>query len=290
MKTKKDNRNWKYRAALAAVALVCGFLALMRPCRATELSAQTARRFDQYIQAKEAREDRDIAARRNFLWIDGLAPAEKAKDYAELKEGQILAQRSSDCDTQSCTSIPGGLIHDWVGIVFVPGVSMAHVLAVLQDYDRDAEYYKPEVVKAKLESKSGDDYRVYLRLKRTEVITVVLDTEYDIRYVRTDDEHVYSRSLSTRVAEVDHAGKTDESDEPVGNDHGFLWRLDSYWHFYQADGGVYIQCDAVSLTRDVPTGLGWLIGSFIEKIPAESLQSTLAETRAALLQKQASAK
>ena len=155
---------------------------------------------------------------------------------------------------------------------------------------RSAEYYRPEVMKAKLEGKSGDEYRVYLRLKQVDVITVVLDTEYDIRYARVDDEHVYSRSHSTRVAEVDHAGKANESDEPVGNDHGFLWRLDSYWHFYQADGGVYIQCYAVSLTRDVPTGLGWLIGSFIEKIPAESLQSTLEETRAAVLQKATPAK
>lgn len=262
----------------------------MKPCAATQLSAQTAGKFDQYIQGKEARESRDIAARKNFLWIDGLAPAERAKDYAELKEGQILAQRSSDCDTQSCMSIPGGLIHDWVGIVFVPGVSLTHVLDVLQDYNRDAEYYSPEVMKAKLEAKSGEEYHVYLRLKRTEVITVVLDTEYDIRYTRMDGEHEYSRSHSTRVAEVDHAGKADESDEPVGDDHGFLWRLDSYWHFYQADGGVYIQCDVVSLTRDVPTGLGWLIGSFIEKVPAESLHSMLTETRAALLQKPASAK
>jgi hypothetical protein len=287
MKTRKNRQGRKPKAALAAAILLCGVTAAIRPCCATQLSAQTARRFDQYIRAKEARENREFAAKKNFLWIDGLAPTEKAKAYDELKEGQILAQRSSDCNTQSCMSIPGGLIHDWVGIVFVPGVSIARVLAVLQDYDRDAKYYRPEVTKAKLEGKSGDEYRVYLRLKQVDVITVVLDTQYDIRYARVDDEHVYSRSHSTRVAEVDHAGKANESDEPVGNDHGFLWRLDSYWHFYQADGGVYIQCDAVSLTRDVPTGLGWLIGSFIEKIPAESLQSTLEETRAAVLQKPA---
>ncbi|MFZ0414215.1 MAG: hypothetical protein WBD23_15190 [Candidatus Acidiferrales bacterium] len=293
METRKNKQGRTCKAIKAismTAAMLCSVAAAMRPCCATQLTKQTAQAFDQYIRTKEARDDRELAAKRDFLWIDGLPPTEKAKEYAELKQGQILAQRSDDCNTQSCMSIPGGLIHDWIGIVFVPGISIPQALAVLQDYGHDAKYYRPEVVKAKLLVKSGDEYRVYLRLKQVDMITVVLDTEYDIRYTRIDSEHVYSRSYSTRVAEVDHAGAKEERDEPVGNDHGFLWRLYSYWRFYEADGGVYIQCDAVSLTRDVPTGLGWLIGSFIEKIPAESLRSTLTETRAALLQKLAPVK
>ena len=54
---------------------------------------------------------------------------------------------------------------------------------------------------------------------------------------------------------------------PPGNDNGFLWRLNSYWRFLEKDNGVYVQCEAISLTRDVPTGLNWLIGPFIESIP-----------------------
>ncbi len=78
-------------------------------------------------------------------------------------------------------------------------------------------------------------------------------------------------------------GEPQERDLPVGDDHGFLWRLNSYWRFYEADGGVYVQCNAISLTRDVPAGLGWLIRPFIENVPRESLNFTLEATRKFLL-------
>jgi len=87
---------------------------------------------------------------------------------------------------------------------------------------------------------------------------------------------------STRVAEVESAGEPGEHEKPIGNDSGFLWRLNSYWRFWERDGGVYVQLEAVSLTRDIPEGLGWLIRPFIISIPRESLGFTLERTRAAL--------
>jgi hypothetical protein len=64
-----------------------------------------------------------------------------------------------------------------------------------------------------------------------------------------------------------------------------MWRLNSYWRFQQRDGGVYVQLEAISLTRDIPTGLGWLITPFITSIPKESLAFTLTRTRQVLVQK-----
>ena len=279
-------RNHMPRQAWKTVSLVATLFAVAalapRPS-AAQLTSETARAFDQYVSAKEDRGNRDVAAKKNFLYIDALPPPQKKQAYASLANRQILVQRDDQCSTPACTSIPGGLIHDWIGIVFVPGVSLRQALATLQDYNRDSDYYHSEVVKSKLLAKSGDDFHIYLRLRQVHVISVVLDTQYDVHYTLIDRDHEIARSLSTAVAEVDHAGLPNERDEPIGDDHGFLWRLDSYWRFYQADGGVYIQCEAISLTRDVPVGLGWLIGSFIETIPAASLRSTLAETRAALL-------
>lgn len=276
-------RHRLYNPILAAALLFCGVAFVSQPSAGTQLTAKTAQAFDQYIRAKEFREDRDLASPDNFLWIDSLPPPQKAQAYDRLRKGQILIQRDPQCASSNCTSIPGGLIHDWIGLVFVPGVSIAQALSKLQDYNRDAEYYRPEVLQSKLLERSGDDFRVFLRLKRVQVVTVVLDTEYEVHYTRLDADRVYSRSHSTRIAEVDDPGKPSEHDESPDGGHGFLWRLDSYWRFYQADGGLYIQCNAVSLTRDVPAGLGWLIRSFIERIPSESLHSTLAETRSALL-------
>lgn len=260
--------------------VVAGFAA--KPASAAQLNEKTVRAFEKYVHGAEMRSEADLATKRNFLWIDAMPLEQGEKAYAKLRGGQILIHQNGDCGGPNCAAVPGGLIHDWTGVVFARGISLHEALAKLQDYERDAEYYKPEVLKSKLLERKGDDFRVFLRLRETEGITVILDTEYHIHYARSDGTHAYSRSYSTRIAEIENAGTAKERAYPSGEDHGFLWRLDSYWHFYEADGGVYIQCRAISLTRDIPTGLGWLVGPFIEKIPAKSLRETLEQTRAAL--------
>jgi hypothetical protein len=173
----------------------------------------------------------------------------------------------------------------WVGTIFVPGASVDQILALVQDYDRHQEYYAPQVVKSKLIERKGDDFRVYLRIKQTDLVTVILDTEHDVHYTHLDAARAYSCSYSTRIAELEHAGEQNERALPPGKDHGFLWRIDSFWRFEQRGGGVYVECEAISLTRDVPLGLGSLVGRFIESIPEESLQLTLRETRDAFSHK-----
>jgi hypothetical protein len=247
-------------------------------------SQKTVEAFDRYVQTAEAREHEERASQRDFLWIDQLPDQERERNYAALKQGQAVIRSLQSCEPR-CAAASGGLIHAWVRIVFVPGVSLRETIATLQDYDRDADYYQPQVVRSRLLARSGNDFRVFLRLKQTYGITVVMDTEYQVHYSPLDGRRAASQSHSTRINEVENAGLPSERIRPVGDDHGFLWRLYSYWHFYEADGGVYIQCNAISLTRDVPPGLGWLVGPFIEIIPRESLQFTLDATRKALLDK-----
>jgi hypothetical protein len=162
-------------------------------------------------------------------------------------------------------------------------VSLQETLTLLQDYDHDDRYYHPDVVKSKLLERTGDEFRFLLRLRKEYVLTTVFNTEYDVRYALLDQTHASARSYSTHIAEVENPDQPREREKPPGEDHGFLWRLYSYWHFRQADGGIYIQCEAISLTRDVPMGMGWMVKPFIEKIPLESLRFTLAATRDALL-------
>jgi hypothetical protein len=274
-----------WNAVAIAAAVVAGIGVSARPTRAEHLKKETAAAFDQYIRLKEARDIHQISGRRSFLWIDTLPGPVVSEAYAKLKGGQVLTRRNQDCGARDCTAIPGGLIHDWVGVVFIPGVSLAQVMSALQDYDRDADYYRLQVLKSKLLGRSGDVFRVFLRLKEVQVITVVLDTEYEIHYRYLDGTHAVSRSYSTLISEVENAGAANERDRVPGDDRGLLWRLYSYWRFYQVDSGVYVQCTAVSLTRDVPTGLGWLIRPFIQKIPSESLRFTLDSTRDALVKR-----
>ena len=270
--------------ARATAILIIILASVAPPSRAEGPSPATIESFDRYVTAAEEQPRQELAANKNFLYIDALPEPERAQDYAALQHGQPLIRRSPRCQPH-CPATPGGLLHDWTAIVFVPGVTLAETLAALQDYDRDAVYYQPQVTAAKLLSRSDNNFHVFLRLKQTHVITVVLDTEYEIQYNTLDSAHAASQSHSTRISEVENTGSSHERSNSSGADHGFLWRLYSYWRFYQADGGVYIQCNAISLTRDVPTGLGWLIGPFVQKIPLESLRFTLTATRQALLQK-----
>jgi hypothetical protein len=252
------------------------FLLMLSPSQPdvtrTELKPLTLQAFDAYIRQAEARLDSRDAA--DYLWCDG-TPVRKDR----IRKGEVLAEPwigSGDIE------IPGGLIHDWVASVFIPGVTLAKTLALVQDYNNHKAIYKPEVIDSRLIAHNGNDYKVKLRLLKKQVITVVLNTDHEVRYRPLDATHCSSRSYSTRVAEVEDAGSTGERELPPGNDHGFLWRLNSYWRFQERDGGVYVECEAISLTRDVPAGLGWLINPIVRRLPRQSLANTLSATRAAL--------
>jgi hypothetical protein len=169
-----------------------------------------------------------------------------------------------------------------VGTVLIPKVTVAQLLALVQDYDHSHQNYAPDVVKSRLVSHNGDDFQVFMRLRKHKIVTVVLDTDYNVHYGRLDATHQFSFSRSTRVSEIADPGSPNERTLATGHDHGFMWRLNSYWAFEQVEDGVLVECEAISLTRDIPAGLGWMIGPFVNSIPRESLQFTLGATRSAL--------
>jgi len=263
----------RYPSLMIAVILLAG-----RPSRAVELKPETNATFNRYVQLTEQRMQNDLQSG-PFLWVDGL-PMQQQKAASEgLKRGEVVIQRLETLERGTPIQVPGGLIHHWMGIVFIPGTNLKQTVALLQAYDQHSRVYAPRVLLSKLIERNGDDFKVFLRLRETKIVTVVLDTEYDVHYLHIDSTRAYSRSYSTRVTEVVSAGKPGEHEEPVGNDSGFLWRLNSYWRFQERDGGVYIQLEAVSLTRDIPDGLGWLIRPFVTSIPRESVMFTLNRTR-----------
>ena len=103
-----------------------------------------------------------------------------------------------------------------------------------------------------------------------------------MQYLEVAPKRWRSNSRTTRIAEVDNAGKPNEREKLPGTGEGFLWKLNSYWRFEERDGGTWVECQAVSLTRDVPVGLGWIIEPIIRNLPKESLENTLRATRGAL--------
>jgi hypothetical protein len=253
------------------------------PASAAELKPEAAQGFDNYVRLTEARMERELAPGGAFLWVDSLPEPRRSEVYARLQRGEVISEKLETTDPSGRSSTPGALIHHWVGTVFIPGATLAQVLAVVQDYDRHAEYYKPDVAQSKKVAQSGDDYKVHYRLRKKKIITIILDADYDVHRHSVDAHHAYSNSRSTRVAQVENAGRPDERELPPGKDGGYMWRLNSFWRYFDSGNGVYVQCEAISLTRDVPAALNWLVGSFIESVPKESLEFTLQSTRAAVL-------
>jgi hypothetical protein len=234
-----------------------------------DLKPATVAAFDRYIRQAEQR----LSERRAFLWAD-----ESPLRNRRVRNGEVVVEPAGAKPIVEATD---GLIHDWVGAVFVPGVNLASTLEHVEDYDHARTRHR-EVLDSHIISHKGNDFLVYMKLVKKKIITVVLATEHEIHYFPIDATHCRSQSRTVRIGELDNPGKPDERELPPGTGHGFLWRLNTYWRFQERDGGTWMECQAISLTRDIPTGLGWLIEPIIKSLPRDSLENTLRETAAAL--------
>jgi len=271
----------KYRNAGKGVVLIALCLCLATPLSAAVaiLQMRTLQSWDLYIQQTEKRITGELLEESRFLRMDRMKPADAAKVQSVLKAGNVFFERMKTLDTGGREiDVNDGMIHHWYGTIFVPGIKVDPLVHWIQDYDQQYKYFK-EVEKSKLLSHNGDTFRIYLRLTRTKVVTVHYNTEHTVVYRDNGPGRASSRSFTTKIAEIDNAGTPSEKEMAVGNDSGFLWRLNSYWRFREQDGGVIVECESVSLSRQIPFGFGWLVGSYVESIPRESLESALTSIR-----------
>ena len=238
------------------------------------LSSETLEPFTAYIREVETAMQSAVSSLTPFLWADA-----ESKRVTELAKGKAIAESYSG---KKPIHLPHGLIHDWIGSVCVPAVTLEQVLAVMQDYDNHKTTYQPDVLDSKLVFRQGDDFTIFLRLLKKRIITVVLDTEHEVHYESAGIGRALCSSHTTRISEVQNPGKPDEQRLPPDTGYGFLWRLHSYWRLEEKADGVTIECRAISLTRDVPKGLAWIIDPIISKVPKESLLNTLIATQRAL--------
>jgi hypothetical protein len=266
-------------------ALIVCLLVSSISSRAAELKQKTTAAFDKYVAATEARIHSELRPDGIFLYVDALKADAMKSLYDKLMKGEVLVEQRKTNSPGLSSDVPDGMVHHWIGIIFIPGVTLAQVLPIVQDYDRRAELYKPDVSASHLISHQGDDYRFFLRLYQKRFTTVILNTEYVTHWGQVDAHKAYSHSISTRIAEVKDSDHPDGEEWPVGQGPGYLWRLNTYWRFEEKDNGVYIQYEALSLTRDIPFGLGWLLKPLVTQIPSESLNRALGQTRTVVLEK-----
>jgi hypothetical protein len=171
--------------------------------------------------------------------------------------------------------LPGALLHHWRGTAFIPGGKADDFERILKDFRSYPQRFSPQVVQANVLAQRGDDLQVSMRVRQKHVITVVMDTKYDVTFGRLDSRHGYSSSKSLSITEIHSPGTAEERPMTSREEHGFLWRMNTYWSYEELDDGIYIQIESLSLSRSVPFGLGWVIGPYVESVPRESLEFTL---------------
>jgi hypothetical protein len=264
---------------LERIAAVCGLLLLLgasRPLIAQPTPTAVAA-FNAYAAGVESRLAGQHRSPNTFL---ATTPFDSGSSTIRLRNADLVPGDPiiEQLTPATGAEFSGSLLHHWRGTAFVPGAKAADFERLMQDFKAYPQRFSPQVLQASLVSQRGDRMQASMRVRQQHVIPVVLDTTYNITYGRLDTQHGYSISRSTRIAEIYGAGTTAERVLNADEEHGFLWRLNSYWSYEERDGGLYLQIEAVSLTRSIPHGLGWAIRPYIESIPRDSLEFTLRST------------
>lgn len=242
----------------------------------TTLSPETDNEFQAYIKTREQGLEK-LRTSGGFLWA-----ARDAERLRQVKQESVLVEPFGET---AVVPVTDGLIHDWVGSVFLPHATVNKTLALVQDYNNHKNIYQPEVIDSKLVNRKDDVFRIFLKLKKKKVLTVILNTDHEVHYHRLSPTRVWSKSFTTRISEVVDADHKSAHELPPGQGHGFLWRLNSYWRFEEKDGGTYLECEAISLSRGIPALLRRMITPIVRQLPEESLRNTLLATKAALAQR-----
>jgi hypothetical protein len=178
------------------------------------------------------------------------------------------------------------LLHHWRGTIFIPGATAANFDHLLRNFNAYPQSFAPQVVRTRVLSSTQDHAIATLRIRQHHVLTVVMDQTYDVTFVARDHTHGFSISRSTRIDEIASPNTPTEHALSPADSHGFLYRQNTYWSYAEEPGGLLIQLESLSLTRNIPTGFAWAVRPFVDSIPRESLTFTLTSAAKALRQQE----
>jgi hypothetical protein len=250
-------------------------LAILFTASAAELKDETAKAWDDYIETVNTHMQKRATSDGPFLWSDELADSRD-----QLRAGEIIV---SPIDPQVPKRVHSGLIHHWIGAVFVPKIRMDDVLSVTRNYERYSEYFPPVVLDAKPICRTVSEDRFSLLLMNKSVLRkTALEGEYQTRYFQLSTERSYSISYATRIQEIENYGQPSERKFPDGAGSGYIWRIVSLTRLEQRDGGVYIEVEAIVLSRDIPAAFRWFVAPIVRRVSRNSLLISLQQTRDAI--------
>lgn len=261
------------RAAFMSGALLLVSVCSLQAQLVVKLSPQTVAEFERYTNKVEAQLNECWNGGKSFLVLDD-NPSEKKKVLA----GELFIKSMSGDHPVAVTS---GLIHDWLGAVFIPHATPEHVVSILEDFNRHKDIY-PEVTQSKTLESNGSTVTGYWRLEqKSGIVPIILDVTEEATYKQVSPEKWKGLTYAKKIIETDTGLFSRGKKFPLGEGHGYLWRLYGYWSLEAAQGGTLAECRTLSLSRDIPQGLNWAVAPYVEKQPRISLASLLTNTRRA---------
>ncbi len=268
------SRSERTRIVWTLIAAVLVIVAASEQSKAAELNPKTLSAWNDYVQAQNLRVAESSQAD-SFLWSD-----QSPDRIRRLHDGEVLVAPMGE----NPKVIAHGLIHHWIGAIFLPHTDLDHVLKVVRDYDKYKEFYAPNVIDSSLLHRTGtNDAFSLLMLNKAVVAKFALDAEFQNSYALLDKNRWYSVAYSTRIREIQEYGQADQRELPPNTGHGFIWRLYNVSRFEQRDGGVYVELEAVALSRDVPVALRWLVNPVVRRTSRGSMLVSLQKTEEAVL-------
>jgi hypothetical protein len=242
---------------------------------AASLAPATSKAWEEYVESANMRMELRLSPGQAFLWVD-----EDPARLASVREGEIVI---APVGLQNPRRVPSGLIHDWVGAAFIPDVTVKDVFQVTRDYARFKDFYRPTVIDSKViaTSETKDRYSMLL-INKSFFLKTALDTDYESYYVRLDDRRGYSASRATRIQEIQEYGFPSQRILNEDEGHGILWRMLSFTRYLERDGGVYLELEAIALSRDIPGSLRWLVEPIVRRVSRASLATSLRQTENAV--------
>jgi hypothetical protein len=260
---------WRPLYGLAAILL----LTLFSPVQtiAADLKPETIQAWNEYVRAAEERNLKHISQGNLFLAIDAHPAA-----ASRLRQGDIIAVPAA---SNVPVKVPAGLIHDWTGAIFIPNATVRDVQRVVRDYGQYKTVYHPNVVSAKpLEISEWEDRFSMVVMNKSFFAKSALDSDYHSTFTKLDDQRWYSVSETTRVQEVAEYGGPSQYMLPQDHGTGIIWRLYSIARYQERDGGVYVELEAIALSRDIPGGMRWLVEPIVRRVSRSALVASLQET------------
>ncbi|MEQ1574505.1 MAG: hypothetical protein ABL993_09695 [Vicinamibacterales bacterium] len=244
---------------------------------AAHLSPESIAGWAAYVSTTERRIGRELRSAHGFLAMDFDENA--SEDRRAVLGGAVVVRKMTAADLRGgLMSVPSARVHHWRGEVLIPGVAVAQLVAQLKN---GAPPNQPDdVLQSRVIERGPDWMRVYLKLHRRRFVTVVYNTEHLVTFARHGATRATSRSTATKIAEVSDADTPRERELPLGEDRGFLWHLNAYWRYEEVAGGVIAECESISLSRDVPSVLRYLVDPLVESTARESMERTLSSLKA----------